>query len=109
MSDDEIERDPCVKQHWINAHKRKMDCDQMTKLEWINIRPGILAIKGTPMQIRREAVRTNSGSIAIDNVYCIYEDENFRTWVNSLISAKRQAITFAQELIEMGLCEDTLP
>lgn len=78
----------------------------MTKWEWINVRPGILALSGTPIQIRREAVRTSSGSIAIDHAYCIYEEENFRAWVTSLISAKEKAITFSQELIEMGLCED---
>lgn len=76
------------------------------KFEWLAVRPGIIALSGTPFQIRREEVRMRTGEVLFPRGFIVYEGERVSSFAATLAHAKMIAEDKSRELIDVGLLED---
>lgn len=92
---------------WLHADRGGRDawgsCDvgMVMKFEWILVKPGVLALSGTPIQ-----VRFGKNKIGMNGVFIIYERDLEHDWFIQLEHAKSWAIKRAKELIEIGIVDD---
>lgn len=73
---------------------------------WFVARPGVLALSGTPFQVRRENLLNANGEVAARHVWLIYEHDNMVSLAATLAGAKYEAQKRCRELIECGIVED---
>ena len=75
------------------------------RFEWVNVRPGVIALSGTPFHIRRENLRNDRLELVAGKIFTIYEHDAMRSWSGVLSAAKSDAERMARELIDLGLIE----
>ncbi len=79
-----------------------LECGEMTN-EWLIVRPGVIALSGTELQIRyEEKALNNRGEVFAKHVYLIFLADTMLTWDGSLYLAKKTAERKADELREIG-------
>lgn len=77
------------------------------KWTWINIAPGVLALSGTPFQIRHqiEPKRHPQGLVPYKERFGVYENDIPIAWSVTLQATKYLAERIANERLELGLLE----
>jgi len=73
-----------------------------TKFEWMVVSPGVVALSGTPIQVRLDLRKVD----ACVMVYLVFFHDFQIGCGFSLVSAKRTAEDKVRELIDCGMLED---